>query len=166
MGQFKTEPKMKTTEPSVELKMKRGGKANGGLMGRPMIPAAPTPAMARPVMRTRPILRKEGGESKAEHAKEMRTMDRLEGEIKAHAAKAASKAHKGLKTGGVANAQGGYKTGGVANAQGGYKTGGVANAQGGYKAGGKIRHFKDGGHVAMKGDSCGHTVNKKYGGSC
>ena len=147
MGQLKTEPKMKTTEPSVEKKMKSGGKAMGGSMGRPMI-------------------RKEGGESKAEHAKEMHKLDKLEGEMKSHESKAASKAHKGLKTGGVANAQGGYKTGGVANAQGGYKTGGVANAQGGYKAGGKIKHFKDGGHVAMKGDSCGHTVNKKYGGSC
>jgi hypothetical protein len=161
MGQFKTEPKMKTTEPSVEKKMKKGGKADGGMMGRPMIPTAPMPtaALARNprAMRNRPVLRKEGGESKATHAMEMHKMDKLEGELKSHESKRASKAHKGLKTGGVANAQGGYKTGGVANAQGGYKTGGVANAQGGYKAGG---------HVAMKGDSCGHTVNKKYGGSC
>ena len=62
-----------------------------------------------------------------------------------------------------------FKTGGVANAQGGYKTGGVANAQGGYKTGGMIKpaKYKEGGHVAMKGDSCGHTVmKKKYGGSC
>jgi hypothetical protein len=135
-----------------------------------MIPTAPMPAAALArnprAMRNRPMLRKEGGEAKGEHAMEMRKMNKLESEIKSHESKSASKAHKGLKTGGVANAQGGYKTGGVANAQGGYKTGGVANAQGGYKAGGKIKHFKDGGHVAMKGDSCGHTVNKKYGGSC
>jgi hypothetical protein len=56
-----------------------------------------------------------------------------------HSAMAASKGHKGLKTGGVALGNGGgYKTGGVTDGQGGYKTGGVALGNGGgYKMGGK-----------------------------
>lgn len=48
MGQFKPMVKMETTEPSVELKLKKGGKvakkADGGMMGSPMSAAMP-PAM-------------------------------------------------------------------------------------------------------------------------
>ena len=47
MGQFKPMVKMETTEPSVELKLKKGGKvakkADGGMMGSPM--GAMPPAM-------------------------------------------------------------------------------------------------------------------------
>jgi hypothetical protein len=87
-----------------------------------------------------------------------------------HAAKPASKAHKGLKTGGVANAQGGYKEGGkvttkVATAHpdhspaktgdvklgngGGYATGGVAKANGGgyMKGGAAKKAYATGGRV-------------------
>ena len=46
MGQFKPMVKMETTEPSVELKLKKGGKvakkADGGMMGSPMASAAPS----------------------------------------------------------------------------------------------------------------------------
>jgi len=50
MGQFKPMVKMETTEPSVELKLKKGGKvakkADGGMMGAPMgAPDAMPPAM-------------------------------------------------------------------------------------------------------------------------
>jgi len=90
-------------------------------------PAMPTPAM------------KKGGESKAEHMAEMKKMASTEKKLKEHAGKPASKAHKGLKTGGVVMGQGGYKTGGVVMGQGGYKTGGVVNGQGGYKKGGKVK---------------------------
>ncbi len=44
MGQFKPMVKMETTEPSIELKLKKGGsvkKADGGMMGSPM--GAPMP---------------------------------------------------------------------------------------------------------------------------
>jgi hypothetical protein len=96
---------------------------------------------------------KEGGDTLAEHA-----------------SKPASKAHKGLKTGGVANAQGGYKKGGKVTTKvdtahpdhspaktggvkmgngGGYKTGGVAKANaGGYKEGGAPKKaYATGGRV-------------------
>ena len=47
MGQFKPMVKMMTTEPSVELKLKKGGKvakkAMGGMMGSPMSAAGPMP---------------------------------------------------------------------------------------------------------------------------
>jgi len=53
MGQFKPMVKMETTEPSVELKLKKGGKvvkkADGGMMGSPMSAAGamPPPMPAR-----------------------------------------------------------------------------------------------------------------------
>ena len=49
MGQFKPMVKMETTEPSVELKLKKGGKvtkkADGGMMGSPMSATDIPPAM-------------------------------------------------------------------------------------------------------------------------
>lgn len=197
MGQFKPMVKMETTEPSVELKLKRGGevkKQMGGAMGRPaamagmparggMMPAA---APARPSMAARrrammampagaapagPVggagrMMKEGGESKAEHKAEMAKMASTAKKLQEHASKPASKAHKGLKTGGVANAQGGYAMGGrVKTASpdhspaktgdvkmgngGGYATGGVAKANaGGYKTGGAAKKaYATGGRV-------------------
>jgi hypothetical protein len=180
MGQFKPMVKMETTEPSVELKLKSGGevkKQMGGAMPmrRPMpgmparggaltaaAPMKPSMAARRRAMMEMPSaaapagpvgragrMMKEGGDTLAEHA-----------------SKPASKAHKGLKTGGVANAQGGYKKGGKVTTKvdtahpdhspaktgdvkmgngGGYKTGGVAKANaGGYKEGGapkkSVRH--------------------------
>lgn len=143
MGQFKPMPKMATTEPSVELKLKKGGtvkKAIGGSMSAGAIPAViakggrkPVPRQARASMAGMPALakptaaptgglplKKGGDASKA---------------LKEHAAKPASKAHKGLKTGGVVNGQGGYKTGGVVNGQGGYKKGGCVEPK--MKRGGK-----------------------------
>jgi hypothetical protein len=182
MGAFKPMVKMETTEPSVELKLKSGGevkKQMGGAMARPaamsglparggMMPAAaprkPSLAARRRAMQAMPSaaapagpvgragrMMKEGGDTLAEHA-----------------SKPASKAHKGLKTGGVANAQGGYamggkvttkvatahpdhspaKTGDVKMGAAGYKTGGVAKANaGGYKEGGRPKAYATGGRV-------------------
>lgn len=156
MGQFKRLPKEATTEPSVELSLKKGGKAKMAMGGSPLI-------------------------SKVEKA------------LSAHAAKPASKGHKGLKTGGVAlgNA-GGYKTGGVANAQGGYKKGGLASSgiiksekgkstiSSGAKSPkiggttgvvkrGNAGGYKDGGFAEMQKSSAkhsnGHSCMKK-GGKC
>ena len=193
MGQFKPMVKMYTTEPTVELKLKKGGKvekkmqtgglpapaapARGGMMPA-AAPAKPSmmarrramramPAMPGPAAPVGPAARmmKEGGESKAEHKAEMKEFKKLKGELKSHEGKPASKAHKGLKTGGVANAQGGYKDGGVIKStsgktrmvtgkadhspaktgdvklgnDGGYATGGVAKAQCGYKKGGSAK---------------------------
>jgi hypothetical protein len=196
MGQFKPMVKMYTTEPSVELKLKKGGKvekkmqmgglpsaampagmpARGGMMPtkapmrpplaarrramRPAMPGAmpgamqggvPAPASPMPTM-------KKGGKADAMEA------------LKKHAGKSASKAHKGLKTGGVVMGQGGYKAGGIigvkASEEGakGYvntkmhdgsgehhtpkSTGDVrmGNA-GGYKKGGGVKKFAKGGGV-------------------
>jgi hypothetical protein len=138
MGQFKPMVKMMTTEPSVELKLKKGGHVSkkhghkmmdGGVMaglaegptpsrmqmgqgtlpGR--APARPSLAMRRKM--ARPMM-KEGGESKAEHTAEMKKMAGTEAKLKKHASMPASKAHKGLATGGVAMGNdGGYKDGGI-----------------------------------------------------
>ena len=134
MGQFKPMVKMMTTEPSVILKLKKGGSVkapkkmmDGGVMrglaaapapgargGMPpaVAPARPSMAMRRKAMMARPMM-KEGGESKAEHAAEMSKMKSLEKELKSHESKPASKGHKGLKTGGVVMGQAGFKEGGV-----------------------------------------------------
>jgi len=139
--------KMMTTEPSVVLKLKKGGHVsmkhggksdghkmmNGGVMAGlaegptpsrmqmgqgtlpGVAPARPSLAMRRKMAMKRPMVRpmmKEGGETKAEHAAEMKKMAGTEAKLKKHASMPASKAHKGLKTGGVAMGQSGYKKGG------------------------------------------------------
>jgi len=148
MGQFKPMVKMDTTEPTVELKLKKGGSVskpkkmmNGGMMGTPAMapvgarggmspvarPTRPSLAARRAAMKAAPMGRptmKEGGETKAEHKAEMAAIKSVDKKLSKHAEKAASKAHKGLKTGGVVMGQGGFKTGGVVNGQGGYKDGG------------------------------------------
>jgi hypothetical protein len=126
MGSFKPMVKMMTTEPSIELKLKKGGHvampkmkakdhgtdhkkmADGGMSGvlsraglppGPVggaAPAAPSMAMRRKAMMMGRKKMKDGGDTKLEK----------------HASMPASKAHKGLKTGGVAMGQGGYKNGG------------------------------------------------------
>ena len=142
MAEFKPMVKMMTTEPSVELKLKKGGKVekpkkmmNGGVMGAlsatpgrgGMMPAArparPTMANRRKAMMGRPMMGRpmmaEGGESKSMHKAETSKMEGLEKELKSHESKPASKAHKGLNTGGVVMGQGGYKNGGsIINTEG------------------------------------------------
>jgi hypothetical protein len=191
MGQFKPMVKMMTTEPSVELKLKKGGavkKAMGGSMIGDQIPAMSTmkgslgaprggmdmavapkkPSMAKrkkamspkasaKAMSAMPFM-KEGGESKSTHKSEMKKMKGLEKELKSHEGKPASKAHKGLKTGGVVMGNaGGYALGGAVKTSkmvtahpdnspavtGGVKLG---NA-GGFKKGGKIAKYAYGGGV-------------------
>lgn len=169
MGQFKPMVKMMTTEPSVELKLKKGGAVtmmNGGVMGGlaaapsaaparggmmpAMRPKKPAMASRRAAMMGRPM--KEGGESSAEHKAEMKTMAATAKKLEQHKSMPASKAHKGLKTGGVVMGQGGFKEGGVikstkgetkmVTAEGEHhtpkKTGEVVMGKpGGYKKGGK-----------------------------
>jgi hypothetical protein len=204
MGQFKPMVKMETTEPSVELKlkkgghvnMKKGGKAEAGhkkmamgggamemmsgtpaLIGRPAV-NAPVSAPGKPSMSSRrkammakkpatpmaPPMKKggkaEGGESKKTHMAEMSKMKGLEKELKSHESKPASKGHKGLKTGGVANGQGGYKKGGdVKMAKGGVAGNGIINTE---KQGGKYRDTLM--HTAeYTGKSSGKTGDVKNG---
>jgi hypothetical protein len=198
MGQFKPMVKMMTTEPTVELKLKKGGsvkKADGGMMGamapmsaparggmmaakRPMRPsmAARRRAMAVPPAVSMPPMKKGGKaemETPAMHKAEMSAIKTVDKKLEKHAAKPASKAHKGMKAGGMTCA-----TGGVVMGQGGYKAGGIINTEnqggeyrntkmhtakpdhspaktgevrmgndGGYKKGGNIRKYAKGGGV-------------------
>jgi len=96
-------------------------------------PAAAAPMGGLPTM-------KKGGkagevETPAMHKMEMKGIKGIGKDLKSHESKPASKAHDGLKTGGVVKGQGGFKTGGVVNGQGGYKKGGAA------------KKFADGGRV-------------------
>jgi hypothetical protein len=154
MAEFKPMVKMMTTEPSVILKLKKGGHvgmkggkgehghkkmADGGMMdsldsasmgARPAMSVSPL-ARAMAARKKKPMIApprmKEGGESPSMHKAEMSKMSKIEKELKSHEGKPASKGHMGLKTGGIAKSTkpGGYKTGGVVNGQGGYKDGGI-----------------------------------------
>jgi hypothetical protein len=188
MGQFKPMVKMMTTEPTVELKLKKGGsvsKADGGYVpmqsSMPAMPARggmmpsarpmkPSMAMRRkammaskPPMSATPAM-KEGGETPAEHKAEMKAIKGLKSEMKSHESKPASKAHKGLKTGGVVMGQSGYKEGGIISNESEAprstkmvtttadkspaNTGGVKMGNGGgYKKGGATRKYATGGSV-------------------
>jgi len=183
MGQFKPMVKMTTTEPSVELKLKSGGAVKMQMGGA----LAATPA-AGPAMRGAPArggmmpAKSPGKPSLADRRRAMkagptgaapagpmgmagRMMKKGGDTLAEHAAKPASKAHKGLKTGGVVDGQGGFKSGGIIKStkgktkmdtakpdrspaktgsvkmgKAGYATGGVAKANsGGYKKGGDVK---------------------------
>ena len=204
MGQFKPMVKMMTTEPSVELKLKKGGSvskadggyipmqsampstmpARGGMMpvarpGKPSIAARRKAMMAsKPPMSATPAM-KEGGESKATHKAEMTKMKGLEKELKSHEGKPASKAHKGLKTGGVVMGQAGFKAGGIISNEGQAatstkmvttkpnhspaNTGDVKMGNGGgYKKGGATRKYAKGGSVMnyVEGNVVGTPAGK------
>ncbi len=153
MGQFKPMVKMETTEPSVELKLKKGGcvtsakkMMNGGVMGA--LASAPAPgARGGMAPAARPAKPSMMDRRKAMMGKPMMAKGGTMDALKAHADKPASKAHAGLKTGGVAKSPkpGNYATGGVVNGQGGFKKGGaiaksgIINTEG---QGGKYRNTK------------------------
>ena len=167
MGQFKPMPKMETTEPSVELKLKKGGKVKKMQMGgNPMMAAAPMPvsprrrmAMAPKAMARQPMMmRKNGGkmESMKEDEKHERNerdeLKRVEKELKSHESMRASKAHKGLKNGGAPkagpNVMGGLAGGLEATRTDKKKTTGGVRAPG----------YKNGGALNAKG----MAIAKKY----
>jgi hypothetical protein len=163
---FEYEPRMETTEPSVdEVKMKRGGHAKkmafGGapMMTAPMAakrPMARRPAMAAAVPA---LMRKKGG-SVANEKAELKRVDReerdksaeikrVEKELKHHEGMKASKAHKGLKSGGMYKpTPGGLLSDGYSKAHTKGTTGDIELSK--YKKGGKL-HKAEGG--AAKGDS-------------
>jgi hypothetical protein len=140
MGQFKPMVKMMTTEPTVELKLKKGGSAHkkmkhggdashkpmqkmmdGGIMGalsgatpiiagRTAAPVARTPA--RPSMASRRRSMRIGKPAVSRVlSRTMKSGGDVEKELKAHASKPASKAHAGLNKGGSC-----YKDGGKVEA--------------------------------------------------
>lgn len=191
MGQFKPMVKMMTTEPSVELKLKKGGhvqrKAMGGMPDAMGMPAAAKPSERGIPMAARrgiapkmtvpkggmrgPMMRKKGGEveSKSMHKAEMAEMKGIKKELKSHEDKPASKAHKGLKLGGVAA----YATGGVIQK---YGTGGVIQTfkKGGLQDDGKaVKYPKVPAtkppYITKLADTHkkgGRIAKKAYGGAC
>jgi len=189
-------PKMGDKKP---VKKMEGG-VMGALAGRsPVVPPMGAPGAARamaakrmarrapgmagqaamPPMPARPAMKKGGEmESPKMHKAEMKAIKGVGKELEMHEGKPASKAHKGLKTGGIAKSTkpGAYKTGGVVDGQGGYKSGGIIKSTkgstkmstarpnnnsaptgkvkmgnaGGYKKGGKIK-MADGGLLGQLG---------------
>lgn len=119
-------------------------------MGRPNPRAAlAEAAMVDAAMAKAPMMRKNGGSMKKvekEIRNEKEELHRVDQRLNRHEEQAASKAHKGLKSGGVPK----YATGGLIQK---FATGGVVNGAAGYK---------DGGHCAMKsGGQAGFKANKK-----
>ena len=148
---FKREPKMFTTEPSVDEVgngMKKGGKVKKMQYGGVMVPATDRPAMmppVRPMGRRAPVamptarmpMRKDGGSIRNEKDE----IKRVEKELKHHESMRASKAHKGMKSGGAPkagpNVMGGLAGGLEATRANSKKTTGGVRAPG-YKSGGSL----------------------------
>ena len=104
MAEFKPMVKMMTTEPSVILKLKKGGSvAHPKKMAMGGMPRSMPPAVARKISGLTPGRMKDGGEleSPLMHAKEKKAISNVEKKLSKHADMPASKGHKGLKTGGV-----------------------------------------------------------------
>jgi hypothetical protein len=117
MGQFKPKVKMETTEPSVTLKLKKGGNVKkmnpGGLAAMPM---GQQRVMPPALMR-----RKEGGSADMAQDKKLVKKAVAQHDMQSHKGDKSTKLK--LKAGGDAGC---YKTGGVANSNaGGYKNGGL-----------------------------------------
>jgi hypothetical protein len=167
MGQFKPMPKMETTEPSVELKLKKGGKVKMQMGGAPMMgaqmPVSPRRrmAMAPAAMARQPaLLRKDGGrmesmkEDKAHERNEKDEIKRVEKELKRHEKMRASKGHQGLKNGGSPAPKAGP------NVVGGLLGGLEATRTDSKKTTGGVRApgYKNGGALNAKG----MAIAKKY----
>ena len=189
MGQFKPMVKMMTTEPSVELKLAKGGAvkmkkggsttkakkmAMGGgamdmmsgtpaLVGRPAV-NAPVRAPMKPSMASR---RKAMMPKKPAMA--MPPMKEGGESKKTHMAemskmKGLEKELKSHASKPASKGHKGLKTGGVTDGQGGYKTGGVVLGNGGgYKTGGvalgNAGGYKMGGKSSKKAYATGGTVD-------
>jgi hypothetical protein len=183
MGQFKPMVKMMTTEPSIELKLKKGGH-----VAMPKMKSKDEPGYKKMAAGGSSMKCATGGEMQGNAPAKPTMANRraaMKG-LKQHAALPASKAHKGLKTGGVAMGQGGYKNGGSvipvsASKKGakGYeetmmhtakpdrspaKTGDVkmGNA-GGYKKGGNVKKMALGGMTGMVKNAMNRVTAPKPG---
>ena len=207
MGEFKPMVKMMTTEPTVELKLKKGGSAthdrlhregakegfkpvkkmDGGVMGALSRTPAPTTPMgnlpaARAMAAKRPK-RAPALPGRSMAAAPARPMMKEGGEmtLSKHAAMPASKAHKGLKTGGVVMGQSGYKDGGIIKSDFHKKTTKMSSAEGehhtpkktgdvkmgnagGYKKGGPACFAKGGGVEGNVSSTPPGVTNTSTGG--
>lgn len=177
MGQFKPMVKMMTTEPTVELKLAKGGavamkkggsttKAKkmamggdsgmaGAMMGAPRIPTGPVGGSAAPVVGPkRPSMAKR----RKAMAPPMPTAPMMKKGGEAHEDAAQDRAMikkamagKKFATGGVVNGQGGYKKGGLASS-------GIINTE---NQGGEYRNTKM--HTAKTDHSPAKTGGVKNG---
>ena len=166
MGQFKPMVKMETTEPSVELKLKKGGKvakkADGGMMGSPMsaagamppamparggmpmagAPMKPSLAMRRRAMKGLPAgagpAGPVGGAASMQPAMPMSAPPMKKGGMaKGGESKATHKAEMS-KMKGLEKELKSHESKPASKGHKGLATGGVVNGQGGYKKGGAI----------------------------
>jgi len=166
MGQFKPMVKMETTEPSVELKLKKGGKvakkADGGMMGSPMsaagamppamparggmpmagAPMKPSLAMRRRAMRGMPAgagpAGPVGGAASMQPSMPMSAPPMKKGGMaKGGESKATHKAEMS-KMKGLEKELKSHESKPASKGHKGLATGGVVNGQGGYKKGGAI----------------------------
>ena len=173
MGQFKPMVKMMTTEPTVELKLKKGGKvakkADGGMMGMPMSapmppamparggmmgaasPMKPSLAMRRRAMKGRPA--GAGPAGPVGGAAQMQAPMGMPGMKKGGKAdmdqdkamiKKAFKQHDMQEHKGGKGTSLKLKKGGKMKGGMACATGGVVNGQGGYKKGGDVKMAKGG----------------------
>lgn len=190
MAEFKPMVKMMTTEPTVELKLKKGGSAHkkmkhggdaghkpmqkmmdGGVMGAlsgatPIIAGRTAAPVARVPARPSLASRRRAMMAKAPR-RIMKEGGDVEKKLKAHEAKPASKAHAGLKKGGAC-----YKDGGIINTEkqgGAYRNTKMHTAEYSGKSGNKTGDVKmgnAGGYKTggvIKGNAGGY---KKGGMAC
>ena len=164
MGQFKPMVKMETTEPSVELKLKKGGKvakkAMGGMMGSPMsaamppamparggmpmggAPMKPSLAMRRRAMKGLPAgagpAGPVGGAASMQPSMPMAAPPAMKKGGKADMPQDKAMIKKAFKQHDMQEHKGGKGTSLKLKSGGKMATGGVVNGQGGYKKGGAI----------------------------
>jgi len=172
MGQFKPMVKMETTEPSVELKLKKGGKvakkADGGMMGSPMSaagamppamparggmpmagsPMKPSLAMRRRAMRGMPAgagpAGPVGGAASMQPAMPMSAPPMKKGGMAKGGESKATHMAEMSKMKGLAKELKSHENKPASKGHKGLATGGVVNGQGGYKKGGKVKMAKGG----------------------
>ena len=172
MGQFKPMVKMETTEPSVELKLKKGGKvakkADGGMMGSPMSaagamppamparggmpmagsPMKPSLAMRRRAMKGMPAgagpAGPVGGAASMQPAMPMSAPPMKKGGMAKGGESKATHMAEMSKMKGLAKELKSHENKPASKGHKGLATGGVVNGQGGYKKGGKVMMAKGG----------------------
>ena len=189
MGQFKPMVKMETTEPSVELKLKKGGKvakkADGGMMGSPMgamppamparggmmggaSPMRPSLSMRRKAMRGMPAGAGPAGPTgRAAQMQPPMPMPAsgptMKKGGKADMGQDKAMVKKAFKQHDMQEHKGGTGTKLKLKHGGKMATGGVTNGQGGYKSGGMTK-MATGGVVNGQGGFATGGVAKSHGG--
>ena len=175
MGQFKPMVKMETTEPSVILKLKKGGKVSKMAMGgndfvpmqsamtngmpsmsapMGMAPKRPPMAMRRKAMNPL-MMAKKGGKAEDEKMDKSQDKAMIKKAFKQHD----MQEHKGDKGTSLKLKKGGkMATGGVIDGQGGYAKGGIIKTEG---QGGAYRNTKM--HTAKPDNSPSKTGDVKDG---